>query len=68
MDIEKAKQAYRLYARRDNLRSSILTMESRMKAFPNGTTNLSIPTSWVPAIIKIAEAELGKIEEEIEKL
>ena len=43
-------------------------MESRMKAFPNGTTNLTIPTSWVPAIIKIAEEELGQVEEEIAKL
>lgn len=68
MDIDKAKSAYRLYARRDNLRSSILTMESRMKAFPNGTTNLTIPTAWIPTIIKIAEDELGQVEDEIAKL
>lgn len=67
MDIEKARSAHRLYAERDNLKSSIMTMRSRMEKGV-GTTTVTIPTSWLPAIIKIAEAELSKAEEEIEKL
>lgn len=68
MELEKAKRAYRLYAERDNLKSSILTMEARAKAFPSGTTNLTIPTSWVPEIIAIAKRELNKVDEEITQL
>ena len=68
MDIEKAKSAYRLYARRDDLKSSILTMRSRYENNRFGTTNLTIPTTWLPSIITIAEHELRNVEEEIEKL
>lgn len=67
MDIEKAKSAYRLYARRDDLKSSILTMQSRIEKGP-GTTTITIPTSWLPSVIKIADAELDKVNEQIEKL
>ena len=67
MDIEKAKSAYHLYARMDDLKSSILTLRSRMEKGP-GTTTITIPTSWLPAIISIAESELEKVEEEIKKL
>ncbi len=70
MDFEKLREAHLLYMRRDNLKSSILTMQSRLKAFPSGcgTTNLTIPTQWLPEIISIAERELNQIEEAIEKL
>ena len=70
MEIDKARAAHLLYMRRDNLKSSILTMQSRIKAFPSGsgTTNLTIPTSWLPEIIAIAERELDGINEEIDKL
>ena len=68
MDLEKAKLACRLYARRDDLKSSILTMQSRYEKNRFGTTNLTIPTQWLPEIIAIAERELNQIEEEIEKL
>lgn len=67
MDIEKAKAAYRLYARRDDLNASILTMRGRMDKGP-GATTITIPTSWLPAIIGIAESELSKVEEQIAKL
>ena len=70
MDIEKARAAHLLYIRRADLRSSILTMRSRIDAFPNGTgtTNLTIPTSWLPEVIAIAERELEKVNEQIDKL
>lgn len=68
MDIEKAKLVSRLYARRDDLKASILTMRSRYQNTPFGTTNITIPTHWLTEIIAIAERELNKIDEEIEKL
>ncbi len=68
MDLEKAKHAHFLYARRDELKSTILTMQSRIEKNKFGTTNLTIPTMWLPSIISIAEHELRNIEEEIEKL
>lgn len=68
MDIEKAKLAYFLYARRDDLKSTILTMQSRVEKNRFGTTNLTIPTSWLPSIIAIAESEMSDIEEQIAKL
>lgn len=68
MDIEKAKLVSRLYDRRDDLKASILTMQSRYEKNRFGTTNLTIPTQWLPEIIAIAERELNQIEEEIEKL
>ena len=68
MDIEKARDAHFLYARRDALKSSVMTMRSRYQNSGFGTTNLTLPTSWLPEIIAIAEHELRNIEEEIEKL
>lgn len=68
MDIEKAKLVSRFYARRDDLKSSILTMRSRYENTPFGTTNITVPTTWLKEIIAIAERELDKINEEIEKL
>ena len=67
MDIEKARDAHFLYARRDDLKSSILTMKSRTDKGP-GTTTITIPTFWLPEIIGIAERELEKVNEQIEKL
>ena len=68
MDIEKARDAHLLYIRRADLRSSIMTMRSRSETYRTGTTNLTIPTSWLPEIIRIAEAELEMVNEEIAKL
>ena len=68
MDIEKARNAHFLYARRDDLKSIILTLESRVEKNKFGTTNLTIPTMWLPSIISIARLELKNVEEEIEKL
>lgn len=68
MDLEKAKDAHFLYARRDDLKASILTMRSRYQNTPFGTTNITIPTHWLTEIIAIAERELGMIDEEIAKL
>ena len=68
MDLEKAKMISRLYDRRIDLRASILTMRSRYDNSCSGTTTLTIPSSWLPAIIKLAEAELSDIDEQIEKL
>ena len=68
MDIEKARLVSRLYDRRDDLKSSILTMRSRIENNHFGTTNLTIPTQWLPEIIAIVERELDKVNEEIEKL
>ena len=33
-----------------------------------GNTTITVPRSWLPAIIKIAEDDLAQIEEEIAKL
>ena len=68
MEMEKAKLVCRLYARRDDLKASILTMRSRYENNRFGTTNLTIPTQWLPEIVAIAARELGEIDEEIEKL
>ena len=68
MDVEKARTVYRLYARMDDLRSSILTLRSRFEKNPSGTTNVTIPTSWLPEVIAIAERELEKVNEQIDKL
>lgn len=68
MEIEKANMVYHLYARRDDLKAFILTMRSRYDKNRFGTTNLTIPTTWLPEIIAIAEREFNQIEEEIEKL
>lgn len=68
MDFEKARLAHFLYARRDDLKSTILTMQSRVEKNKFGTTNITIPTMWLPSIISIAEHELRNVEEEIEKL
>ena len=68
MDIEKAKLVSRLYARRDDLKASIPTMRSRYEKNRFGTTNLTIPTQWLPEIVAIAERELGEIDEEIDRL
>ena len=67
MDLEKVKSAYHLYARMDDLKSSILTLRSRIEKGP-GTTTITIPTTWLPAIISIAESELEKVNKEIENL
>ena len=67
MDIEKARAAHLLYAERDNLKSSVLTMKSRMEKGP-GTTTVRIPTSWLPAIINIDESELERVNQKIESL
>ena len=67
MDIEKARTAYRLYARRDDLKASIMTMGVRMEK-GIGTTTITVPTSWLPEIIRIAEAEMSDIDEQINKL
>ena len=67
MEIEKAKSAYRLYARRDDLKTSILTMRSRLDK-GIGTTTITIPTSWLPEIIGLAEAELSDVDERIARL
>lgn len=68
MDIEKARDAHFLYARMDELKSSILTMRSRYQNSGFGTTNLTLPTSWLPEIIAIAERELDKVNDAIEHL
>lgn len=67
MELDKAKSAYRLYARRDDLKASILTMRSRIDRGV-GTTTITIPTSWLPEIIRIAEAEMMDVDERISKL
>lgn len=68
MDLEKARMAHFYYARRDELKSTILTMQSRVEKNKFGTTNITIPTMWLPSIISIAEKELKNIEDEIAKL
>jgi len=68
MDLEKAKRAHYYYARRDDLKCTILTLKSRVERDKYGTTNLTVPTMWLPSIIAIAERELKNVEEEIEKL
>lgn len=68
MDIDKARDIHRLYVRRADLRSLIITMQSCIKATPHGTTNITVPVSWLPAMVKIAEAELSELDEKINEL
>ena len=67
MEMEKAKLVCRLYARRDDLKASIVTMRSRIDRGA-GTTTITIPTSWLPEIIRIAEAEMLDVDERIARL
>lgn len=67
MDIDKAREAWRLYARRDVLSASVLAMRGRMERGP-GTATVTVPTSWLPAVIGIAESEISDIDEQIARL
>ena len=68
MDIDKAREIHRMYVRRADLRSLILTMKARIGATPNGTTNITVPVSWLPAMVKMAEEELSELDEQISKI
>ena len=68
MDIDKARRAHFLYGRRDELKASVLTMRSRYEKASAGTTNLTVPTSWLPELISLAERELENIDSEIARL
>lgn len=68
MDIEKATQASKLLARSGFIRKTLDEMTTVWSMSPVGTTTITIPRTWLPAIIKMAKDELGQVEEEIAKL
>ncbi len=68
MDIEKATQASKLLARSGFIRKTLDEMTTVWSVCPVGTTTITIPRTWLPAIIQMAKDELGQVEEEIAKL
>ena len=68
MGIEKAKRASQLLARVGFLKKTLDDMMTVWSISPVGTTTITIPRTWLPAIVKIAEEELVKVEEEIARL
>lgn len=68
MDIEKAKLASGLLERRDFVKKILDDATTTWSINPFGMTTITIPRTWLPAIIQIAKDELGQIEEEIAKL
>lgn len=68
MDIEKATQASKLLARSGFIRKTLDEMTTVWSMSPVGTTTITIPRTWLPAIIQMAKDELGQVEEEIAKL
>lgn len=68
MDIEKAKQASKLLARSGFIRKTLDEMTTVWSMSPVGTTTITIPRTWLPAIIQMAKDELGQVEDEIAKL
>lgn len=68
MDIEKARQAARLAGIHGQITKSIKDFRVDDDKGNVGYTTITIPRTWLPAIVKIAEAELAKVEEEIARL
>lgn len=68
MDIEKAKQAARLAGIHGQITKAIKEFRVDDDKGNVGYTTITIPRTWLPAIVKIAEDELVKVEEEIARL
>lgn len=68
MDIEKAKLASGLLERRDFVKKILDDTTTTWSINPFGTTTITIPRTWLPAIIQMAKDELGQVEDEIAKL
>lgn len=68
MDIEKAKLASGLLERWDFVKKILDDTTTTWSINPVGTTTITIPRTWLPAIIQMAKDELGQVEDEIAKL
>ena len=68
MDIDKAKLASGLLERRDFIKKILDDATTTWSINPFGMTTITIPRTWLPDIVKIAEEELVKVEEEIARL
>ena len=69
MELKKARDIAILYAQRDAYAGAIKEFASETrKSGSVGNTTITVPVSWLPAISKIAEEELAKIDEEIASL
>lgn len=68
MDIEKAKRASRLLARSGFLKKTLDETMTLWATSPVGTATITIPRTWLPAIIQMAKDGLGQVEDEIAKL
>ena len=68
MDISKLKYLSRLANNHDQITCAIKEFKTEYDKSALGCTSITIPRSWLPAIVKIAEEELVKVEEEIAKL
>lgn len=68
MDIQKAKEAAILYARRYEMETSLKEFLTTYRTKPTGTTSVTIPIGWLPKIASIAEEELAEIDKQINAL
>ena len=66
MDKEKAGEVSSLYQKAAVIRR--LIKDYRVNVDSVGTTTIVVDCSWLPAIIKIAEAELAEVDAKIEEL
>lgn len=68
MDIEKAERASGLLTRAGFIRNVLDEMKTVWSMSPVGTTTVTVPRTWLPGIIGMAEEELARVEDEIAKL
>ena len=68
MEIAKLKYLSKLADSHDQAVAIIKDLKADYDKSIHGSSTITIPRSWLPGIIGIAEAELSKIEGEIEKL
>ena len=68
MDVDRAKRACDLLGKRDFIRRILDEATTILAVNPVGTATITIPRSWLPAVVELAKDELGKVDEEIAKL
>lgn len=68
MDLEKARSVSSLLARRDFIRGVADEAKTLWALSPMGRATITVPRSWLPSVVELAEGELSAIEEEISKL
>lgn len=68
MDISKIRLVAKLADRHEQITKSVKDFRVDLEKTDQGNTTITVPRSWLPSIIKIAEGDLAQIEEEIAKL